>query len=255
MTARPPSRSARRSSVLLAGAAAILPCAALSAHAPAAAAAVTQPQPGFAPAQGPLLLTRTLRRTLPDGKEVITRRTYEVRIEPLADGWRVDGRQIDCTVEAPPSLRALAAIEQARHDNGMFPILLDAGGMIVELGKSDNGADTAPAAQTAAALLDSPRLSAADRGAALGFVRQMQASAASGERTVWPRDLFRPAPGQRMETSALALPDGSQGRVTVSVDSSTLPAEGERIIRTVVTEAGGTRRVTQEEWTLVRRRS
>ena len=56
------------------------------------------PQAGagmFNPPPSPMLLTRELRRSLSDGKEVISRRSYAVRFTPEAGGgYRVDGRLV-----------------------------------------------------------------------------------------------------------------------------------------------------------------
>ena len=94
---------------LLAGAAALLPMVALSSHSTSAREATATAT--FAPPQSSLVLTRELRRPLADGKEVVTRRSYEIAIVHDGDGYRVDGRLIDVEVDAPPALRALSTLE------------------------------------------------------------------------------------------------------------------------------------------------
>ena len=117
----------RRGTICLAGSAAVMALAAFSTPAPAS----EQRSAPFNPPMSPLLLTRSLHRPLPDGKAVVTRRSYEVRISRNAGGFIVEGRLIDCQVEAPPSLAAIAEIERRRPDNGLFPIMLDHRGMIL----------------------------------------------------------------------------------------------------------------------------
>lgn len=229
--------------------------AALSVAAPAdlAGAATIAPQAdrdGFVPPRGPLLLTRELRKTLADGQEIVSRRRYAIRFVPQADGYRVEGELVGADVQAPPALADLAEVERTRSDDGLFPLLLDRGGMILEQRGADDPASTARTLAEARAFLARAELSEADRAAALAMVTRLQeqARAAGGN---WPADLFRPASGRREESRELPLPDGSAGRVTVSITATDMPGGMlDRLQRRVVTELDGTSRLSTETWTL-----
>jgi hypothetical protein len=241
------ARQTRQSGLLLAGVAAILPLAALS-WAPAYASTASTVQ--YTPTTAPFTVTRTLRRAMADGKEVVSRRTYEVQIVRDGDGYRVDGRQIDCTVEAPPVLQALAAIERARIDTGMFPISLDARGMITNQGLKPDIASREEAAGVVATIIGQSKLPNEDRQQANAFVSQIRSQSAG--LSAWPLDLFHAKPGRRSETRQVDLPDGSQGKVTISVEArrSSVSRLDEIVERVVVTELGGSERITREEWRL-----
>ena len=86
----------------------------------------------FAPPSGrPLILARKVVRQLPGGAAIVATRRYRVKFRPVADGWEVDGVLIASEIDVPPALAAIAALERARPDDGMFPILLDRTGRIV----------------------------------------------------------------------------------------------------------------------------
>ena len=236
------------SAALFAGIAALLPLAATISGAQAATSA---PDLQFSPPQKNLTLTRTLRRALSGGKEVLTKRIYLVSISRDGDGYRVDGKQIDCMVEAPPMLQSLAAIEKARVDNGMFPILLDARGAITRFGTENDIAAQAQAAGLATGLINQSRLAEGDRAQAQSFIGQLQRRPAT--HSDWPLDLFNAEPGKRSETRRIALPDGSEGIVTISEEARQTGQNRheDTLERVVITDMGSSRRVTREEWTLV----
>ena len=232
-----------RASLLLAGAAAVFPIAVLAAQQPPAAMVSS----AFAPPTGRMVLTRAIHRGLADGKLLTARRRYVVSIVPEGTGFRVDGELLDCVVDAPPGLRALALLEQQRREEGLFPLRLDAAGQIVEQppGNASNATDAAM--KIAKQRLATSVLSGAERSQAQGFVSGL---AEQGARSEWPRDLFHPAPGTRSESRRVALPDGGEGVVTVSTEARAPGGLLDRIERVVVTELGGTRRETREEWSL-----
>lgn len=82
----------------------------------------------FSPPGEPLLVTRTVIRTLHDGKEIVARRSYLVTIEKDGDAYSVIGKLVASEITAPPALHALAELERARPDTGTFPIQLDRSG-------------------------------------------------------------------------------------------------------------------------------
>lgn len=228
----------------LSGTAAVLPLAALSATPPAIAT------PGvFSPPETQLVLTRVLHSPLADGKEVIARRSYAVRIMPDGDGFRVDGELLGCEVEAPPPLQALAEIERKRPDTGLFPMRLDRKGMLVPSATAARPSEATRAAAIASRAVDGSTLDNTERAQAQGFIAQIGSRATA---TLWPSDLFRPEPGRRVERQQFALPDGGEGQITVEINARTDSAPGllAELERTVVTEMDGSRRVTREEWTI-----
>ncbi len=229
---------------LTAGMAAALPIAALAWPAAPGLAA----SQAYAPSESPLLLTRVLRRALAGGLEIVTRRNYEIWIVAEDEGYRVEGRQIDCAVEVPPGLEALAALERGRVDTSLFPIRLDQGGMMRERGAATALADRSAAAQLAGGLVARAKLSASEQSQAQVFVNQFRQGGPG--LTIWPRDLFNPAQGQRNESRSVALADGSLGYVTVTIEAhpDAIPDQGSRFERTVITDLGGTQRTTREEF-------
>ena len=230
--------------VWIAGAAAILPIAALcAAEAPPADLA-------FRPPTAPLMLTRTLRHVLHDGKAVVTRRSYRVQFAADQNGFQLDGTLAEVTVEAPPGLETLAALERRRPDPSMFPMRLDAAGMILP------SPDPAPSGQqrqaigAASADIARMNLTASDTAQAQGFIAGLQERP---YRTYWPRDLFHPVPGMRREQRAIPLAGATGGQVTTHIEASSDPASGllSAFTRTVTTDLGGDKRVIVEQWTLV----
>ncbi|HVR90086.1 MAG TPA: hypothetical protein VHG29_03185 [Novosphingobium sp.] len=235
----------KRASILLAGAAAVLPVALLNAQTVVPSGAAE-----FAPPAAEMVLTRTIHRSLTGGKELLARRRYAVRIVPDGAGYRVDGQLIDCAVEAPAALQAIAELERKRPESGPFPLLLDATGRIVEATASRSTDAVRQGAALVTSRVAQSALSLAEKAQAETFLSALAARGASGAE--WPRDLFRPAPGHRSEVKRLTLPGGGEGTVTVSTAARTSSANGllEAIERVVVTDMGGDRRETREEWSL-----
>ncbi len=231
--------------LLLAGVAALIPAAIGITQ---AAASVRPGAATFSPPAAPMIMTRTLVRTMADGKQVIVTRRFAIRFTPEGDGYRLDGEQIGAEVAAPPSLASLAEIERKRVERGLFPARLDANGMMRQIGSAqDPAANRAAIAQgnliiSAAAIpLDAKR----DRSVVLGEV------ASSGAATAWPVFLFNPGPRDRVERRKLTLASGAEGEVEVRVSVQGLMSCGLplAIERTVTTRLAGTTRVSREVWT------
>lgn len=235
--------------LLLAGVAAMAPAALLASQAAAAPGDLRQ---HFAPPSEPQVLTRTLVRTLRDGKQIVVRRSYAVRIVASGDGYVVDGRQISATVDAPAKLAALAEIERNRVDEGMFPLRLNAAGQIASAPIRPSG--QSPTQQNAVRqshlMIDQSALPARDKPEAHRQVNQITAS--SSDSSDWPADLFSPLASERSERRHFALPDGGQGDVEVVIRAETRSPGGlpSRVERTVTTVIGADSRVSQEIWTL-----
>ena len=230
--------------VWLAAAAAILPIAALSAaETPRTAARVFNPPPN------PLILTRTLRHMMHDGTAIVTRRSYRVLFVREGAGFRLDGTLAEVTVESPPGLEALAALERRRPDPGLFPVRLDAAGMVLPTPDPAPSRQQRQAIGTASADIARMNLAAADAAQAQGFVARFQTQP---YRTAWPLDLFHPVPGTRRDRRTIPLDGGLNGEVTTDIAARTDPASGllGSFTRTVTTDLGGDKRMVIEEWTL-----
>lgn len=204
----------------------------------------------FRPPEGALLLTRTLRRPLPDGNQIVTRRTYEVRFVRTDDGYRVDGRPVGVTVEAPPSLEPLATLERRREDAGLFPMHIGPGGELLPVASLRSGTEVSAAVDRASAAIAQMPLGPAEQRQAQLFVRGFTARPAL---TAWPQRLFRPIPGRTSETRMLP-PESGGGRIEVVTEAETSGPTGllSRFSRKVTTELGTDSRTTYEEWTLAR---
>jgi hypothetical protein len=242
-------RAIGRRSVFLAGAAAIMPLAASSLTPAPAAAQALEP---FRPPDGPMLLIRTTRKPLPDGEEVLTRRSYEVRFVRDGEGYRIDGELLAAEVEAPPPLRRLAEIERRRPDEGMFPLRLDASGKLTAGGSARPSPVTQGAIDTVAGLVDKTRLAPAEKMQAKAFVLGLHARQGF---SAWPEDLFRPVAGLRRETRTIPTDNGAPGRLLVEISANTAGPNGllAALTRTVTSELDGDRRSNYEQWTLVPR--
>jgi hypothetical protein len=181
----------------------------------AAAPAAMAETAAFSPPEGPVTLTRTVRRALPDGKEVVATRSYELRItrddKGPNGGYRVEGRLLSADVQAPPSLEALAAIERKRSDDGLFPFRLDARGLIAAPLAPGNSASREAAGEAARRAIASGPL--ARRSGA----RRKVSSARS-----WPR--ARPAPARSGPPTCFARPSGAGFRAMRSPCRADRPA-------------------------------
>ncbi len=232
--------------VLLASAAAILPLAALSFAPPAAMATTISP---FLPSGEAMVLTRVLRRPLPGGIEISTARSYEIRFVREEDGYRIEGDLIGVQVDVPKQFEALAALERARPDPGMFPMRIDAGGRLVASGKRNATPAASEAGRIAQAMVPAG-LAPAEARDASAFISQ---STVSPVQTAWPDELFKPAPGKRSNVQVVPLPDGKTGEVSVEIEANVDAGTGlvRSLRREVTTRVGGSMRVTIETWTLV----
>ena len=236
--------------IFLAGVAAILPTAAAF---PESATNQEAQVYQFSPPDVPLILTRTVWRSLVDGKEIISRKRYAVRIIADGDGFKVTGALFESTVEAPPPLAALAEMERRRSDPALLPIRLDPDGRILAAPGGFDPAARQPGTRVAQRLVRSSNIAGADKDQADSLIDQI---AKAGGIAQWPSDLFNPSRQSQHEQRRMALPGGNEGEIDVSITvhgqrqggqwQGGLPATVER---TVVTELDGTRKVSREQWT------
>lgn len=210
-----------------------------------------------APPNAPMLFTRQIVRELPDGLAITVRRGFEIRFLPLREGYRVEGGQVSCEVDAPADIAALAAIERSRVETGLFPFDLDRNGLV--LFKHDG--DQRPTPELAKALEQ-----AVD--AALGILRdsgQTPATIADAQRfylwlqqtagtigSVLPPDLFVPPPQPQTARRVIELPGGETGTIETRFSGSIAPETGlmREAERMIVTTTEGSSLRSIESWTL-----
>lgn len=212
--------------------------------------AAAEPGPAaFIPPDGPLLVTRTLIRSLVDGKQIIVRRSYRVVFERAETTFTVRGEQIASAIAAPPELAVIAAIERARTDISSFPLQLDLAGQIITPSSLRPDAQRDAGIAAARDIVAGAAFDATTRAAADGFLAE---AATKGQIVPWPRDLFSPTAADRGFAQDVAISASTNGRVTVTHRIPVRLASGApaHFIRVVVTEMAGVRRESREEWSI-----
>jgi hypothetical protein len=235
----------RRAVLRLAAGALLLPWASVAAAHPA------NPSSGFAPPDGPMLYTRRLERALAGGARLVVSRSFAVRFRHDAGGFIVEGEQVGVEVEAPEPLAGFARLEREREERGLFPLLLDAAGLIAGGTGVPLATGLDAAVRETLATLASRPYDPAERAELVQFVNAFHQSAGKLV-TELPRDLFAPAETPRSETRAVELPGGDSGEVIVTFTAARDPATGlmRQALREVVTNLHGDRRRTLESWQL-----
>ncbi|MXO60462.1 hypothetical protein GRI89_13030 [Altererythrobacter salegens] len=235
----------RRSLLRLAGVAALGSCVSASFGVRAASPG------GFRPPVTPLRYTRRIVRELAGGYSFAATRSFAVTFASRGSGFVLDGSQIAVDVSAPERIAALAEIERQRIETGLFPIVLDAGGMIAGGPEQRLSAELDRAVAEARRLLADKERDEGEQAAAEQFV-QMVHRVGIGLGAQLPRDLFAPAEGERVDRQAIALPNDESGEVTVtfSAESDPFTRLMRRAQRDIVTTVEGDSRTTREDWTL-----
>lgn len=229
----------------------------LAAFAPVAASQWARPDPAlasaarFAPGDLPGRLTRTVERQLGRAGKLTVSRAWSVRFLAAGRGYRVDGEQLEVTVDAPPVLADLARIERERVEDAMFPLMLDPAGQMM-----DDAAVSAEAALAAAVdgvrkRLAARAVSGRDLAEAERFLEALQA-AGQGAVAAWPRDLFAPGARSAADSQVVTLPDGTSGTVSIATETASDPVTGlmQRFERRVETRIGTQSRFGKETFVL-----
>lgn len=237
----------RRSAMRLVLAAALAPML-------ASRTASAQAEPGYliAPPSGDMLYRRTFVRGFGDGNRLRVARDFAVSFERFESGFLLQGRQVAVRADAPDALEPFLALERARDDGAMFPLMLDPFGRIVSASQPDRLDDEIRRAfDEALASLAQQDIAQSERDMLSQFVSAFHAA---GERVTahLPVDLFSPISTPRRQEQSIALPGGGEGRVTTAfsgeVDAATKLMRA--ATREVVTEAEGSRRISSESWSL-----
>ena len=213
------------------------------------AQAAQAPAAEFAPPAGaPMVLTRTVIRPLKDGNTIVARRSWRIRFVKAEDGgWQVQGTLLRATVDAPPALDELAAIERNRPDGIAWPLRLGTDGTIAEKAGADTGSGTVE--QAIAAMqrqLPGKGGQAGDRD----FIARVRAAAAAPAVSHWPADLFLPGSASRADARTFALPGDMTGKVATRFTRTGKGGTMATAERRVTTVIDGESEVATERWTL-----
>lgn len=199
----------------------------------------------IAPPVGEMTYRRIVERELTGGALLRVTRDFAVQFESVGRGFRIRGRQIQAHVEAPDNLAQLAALEEQRVELGIFPLLLDGAGQIVD------GNDDLPNAQISAAVAEVQRR-LGDDAAEAGTLVEALHSAGLQLTAELPHDLFSPPEGTREERAQVTLPWGESGEVATRFEATCDPQTMlmRSASRQVITRMGLDERRSGEHWEL-----
>lgn len=200
----------------------------------------------------PLRLERRLARALGETATLVVERSWEVRFARQGRGIIVTGSQIAASVDAPPHLAELAAIEQQRDTSAMFPLMLTDSGLIMgSSGAENSNADITAALRAAETLIAQQPAPADARARNLQYLALLH-RAGAGAFDRLPADLLFPigTPIDRAET--ITLPGGLTGSYTLAYDAR---AQGsapwlDQAERRVLTRIAELERYSTERWRL-----
>ncbi len=205
----------------------------------------------FAPPSDPMIYRRTLERQLSDGEVFRVERAFLVHFGPQGSGYRVEGNQISAAVQAPESLSTFADLEERRVETGVFPLVLDHRGHIVD-GEGDY---SSPELEMALEEVRR-RLGLNEDGPVDELQQLVTALHQAGAQMIaeLPLDLFAPDQPVRHMQRQITLPWGDSGEVSTHFEAQRDPQTGlmREASREVVTLLAGDRRRSVEHWTLER---
>jgi hypothetical protein len=203
---------------------------------------------------GPLHLTRLLLRAVDErGVAAITvRRWWEISFERQGRGIVVSGRQVGTEVKAPPALKDIAAIEEARDASNMLPLMLSERGVILSAPATpDASADVSAALRAAEAMIARQPIPADDKARLNHYLGEVH-RAGTGMLETLPADLLFPSGTPLDHSETMTLPGGLTGRFTLSYRAEPQPDAPwlDRAERRVMTVIGTSQRRAAEVWTL-----
>lgn len=199
---------------------------------------------------GPMMLRRTIERALGETAMLSVRRAWECRFVRTSGGIRIDGRQVEVAVDAPPSLAAMARIEREREVTGLFPANLDQAGRLVEAGLSARPEDLRDAIDAALAMVSGSAIAADAKVDARQFLARLGKTAAELVSRV-QADLFYPVEGDHNLVRDLPLSEGASGTIEVEWSARARPTGVlEFAEKRIVTRVEGSARLARERWEL-----
>lgn len=199
----------------------------------------------IAPPSGDMIYRRTIVRTLAGGIGLTATRDFRVRFSAREAGYLVDGAQVASRVEAPVNLAALARLEEQRVEQGVFPLVLDHSGRIVD-GRA------VPGDLNVTRALDDVRQRFAENGAEVSQLLDAISASSASITAYLPLDLFAPRQDEQEQRQEIALPWGQTGEVLVRFAATRSADTGlmRLATRDVVTTLEGEERRSAERWEL-----
>ena len=201
--------------------------------------------------EGPQLLTRRIERSLVDGEWIKVSRSWEVAFSRREQAIALTGQQVHCNVDAPPSLARLTAIEESRSTAEMWPILMNASGLIYAAGDGVAARDVAAAIEVAQNMIAERPIPASDRQALREHLASIRRASTSLLDQL-PDDLFFPVAGPMRAVRPVTLPGGMVGEFELSYSATAVPGKGwlDQAERLIVTRLAGTEQIAREVWNL-----
>lgn len=203
--------------------------------------------------EGAFRLERVLTRGLADGKSIVVTRHWGVAFEKTGPGaLRITGKQTFAHVDAPASLQAISRIEARRDESDLFPLDLDAQGLIVS---SDRQGPISPLPDSVLAEAIAYAKARSANENVIASSRQFLADLSQRGldwMTGLPRDLFYPAPRDRRAEREIVLADGTAGTVAMHELVQADAASGlmTRYYREATTKTETMSRTGSETWSL-----
>jgi len=200
---------------------------------------------------GPLRLNRTITRGLGDGAQIVVNRQWHVIFARQGSGLSITGKQVTAQVSAPPSLAALAKIEEQRSTDAMFPILLNADGAVLSSGHYVLEAHIAMAVQEADALLGRQTIIDDRKLEHRRALAALQSSANTLLDQI-PADLFFPEELSVHTVQPVSLENGLAGEFELEYKALCAPNSPwlGQATRRVITRIGDTERQASDAWSM-----
>lgn len=199
-----------------------------------------------------LRLKRLLTHEFGASSTIRVKRSWDIYFGRQGRGVVVTGRQTAAEVTAPPNLASLAAIEERRDTNEMFPLLLGEGGIILTVGDEPANDDAVASAMRAAEAMIARQPVPQDQRDSYRFYLAQVHAAGNSLLDILPPDLLFPLGIPVDRSEMVVLPNGLQGRFALTyvarsqVDAPWL-AQAERRVQS---EVGGFTRSASEIWSL-----
>lgn len=210
----------------------------------------------LAPPQTPMLFRRSMMRDAGRGITITVTRGFEIRFVPLASGYRLEGSQVYAEVDAPEELAQIAELERNRIETTVFPVLLDARGLVLD----SSGPEPRPTPELDQAVelalarfreIGADETTIAD--AQTFFQWLQQAGGTIGAEM--PPELFVPPPEPQQVIRTIELPGGLTGTIETRFGGTVTPETGlmRTAERAIVTRVEGTSQQSLESWSLTPR--
>ncbi|GAA0265999.1 hypothetical protein GCM10009127_01740 [Alteraurantiacibacter aestuarii] len=196
-----------------------------------------------------MVYTRKLQRQMVGGAMLEVTRNFNVHFEPFGAGYRLEGTQLSASVAAPSRIAEFARLEEQRVETGVFPLLLDRMGQIVD----GAGPHESHEIEEALAGLNREYERNGPDGQELDLLVEALHQAGARMTSQLPRDIFAPVETTREQQQEIALPWGESGAVTTRFVAVCDPQTGlmHEASREVVTDLAGDQRRTVESWRLI----